>query len=59
MIKIVEDARASPLCPHCEAPVTRLLARKVESFLGVRYLYFCEKCHKTLGVTHRKGFWMG
>ena len=29
------------------------------TLLGKRYLYFCSACHKTLGVTHRKGFFMG
>lgn len=58
-IEIVETDAEEPLCPYCDNPIRRLLARRLESNLGVRYLYFCERCKKTLGVSHRKGFWMG
>jgi len=27
--------------------------------LGKRYVYSCPECRKVLGVSHRKGFWMG
>jgi len=33
--------------------------RELESMLGKRYIYFCPNCRKVLGVSHRKGFWMG
>ena len=33
--------------------------KKMESTFGKRYAYFCQHCKKVLGVTHRKGFWMG
>jgi hypothetical protein len=46
-------------CPHCDKPLQRVLARKLRSSLGVRFLYFCSHCKKVLGVSHRKGFWMG
>lgn len=59
MIRIEEDATANPLCPHCEAEIRTLSCRKVQSTLGVRYLYYCGECRKVLGVSQRKGFWMG
>lgn len=59
MIRIDEKTNQTPLCPHCEADIERLLATKVESLLGVRYVYFCEQCRKVLGVSHRKGVMMG
>ena len=59
MINLVENDRVSPLCPHCEKQVTTLNCQKIKSGLGVRFLYFCGQCHKTLGISHRKGFWMG
>ena len=30
-----------------------------DPFLGKRYVYFCPNCKSVLGVSHRKGFWMG
>jgi hypothetical protein len=58
-MEINESTTESPICPHCEKRLTRLLARKVKSPLGVRFIYFCDQCKKVLGVSHRKGFWMG
>ncbi len=59
MIEIVDDTNEMPLCPHCERTLTRILSRRIRTTLGVRYLYFCSECRKVLGVSHRKGFWMG
>ncbi len=59
MINIVEDAREAPVCPHCTKAIDTLLTRKVKSMFGVRHLYYCQHCRKVLGVSHRKGFWMG
>ena len=53
------ETTETPICPHCEQPLTRLMARKLRSKLGVRFVYFCDRCKKVLGVSHRKGFWMG
>jgi uncharacterized protein with PIN domain len=52
-----EDVR--PVCPHCEAELEKIWMRELESVLGKRYIYFCPHCRKVLGVSHRKGFWMG
>jgi hypothetical protein len=49
----------TPLCPHCSEGLQELWFRELRSLLGRRYVYFCPRCHKVLGVTHRKGFWMG
>ena len=58
-MEIIETTTESPICPHCEKPLTRLMASKIRSRLGVRFVYFCSHCRKVLGVSHRKGFWMG
>jgi endogenous inhibitor of DNA gyrase (YacG/DUF329 family) len=58
-IQAEEAPELDPLCPHCGKPVHRLLMKRIQSTLGVRFLYFCPECHKTLGISHRKGFWMG
>ncbi|MCP5516043.1 MAG: hypothetical protein H7A45_02155 [Verrucomicrobiales bacterium] len=54
-----ETPDVEPICPHCETPVRRVCYRRLSSFLGVRYVYFCSACRKVLGISHRKGFWMG
>lgn len=58
-IQIREDFSAAPVCPHCQKEIEEIAARRVESSLGVRFLYYCTGCRKVLGVSHRKGFWMG
>lgn len=58
-IQIREDFPGTPVCPHCGKEIQELAARRVESPLGVRFLYCCCACRKVLGVSHRKGFWMG
>ncbi len=58
-IRIHEEFRENPVCPHCQKEIVELAARRVESTLGVRFLYYCCHCLKVLGVSHRKGFWMG
>ena len=59
MIEIKENAREVPVCPHCEKEIIRLNSREVKSQFGVRFIYYCGECQKVIGVSHRKGFWMG
>lgn len=58
-MKINETKNATPLCPHCEKKISVVNAQKIKSTFGVRYVYFCDSCKKVLGVSHRKGFFMG
>jgi len=58
MINVAEDEQ-NPICPHCEKEITTVSAKRMRSTLGVRYIYFCSHCRKVLGVSQRKGFWMG
>lgn len=59
MIRLEERDDVTPLCPHCTTPLGEIWFRSLPGRLGRRYVYFCAKCLKTLGVSHRKGFWMG
>jgi len=59
MIECTETWTEVPLCPHCGQPLSQVLYRRLRSVLGRRYIYFCALCRKVLGVSHRKGFWMG
>lgn len=59
MLPVEEKDNVYPLCPHCGKELTKFLCRQLESTFGKRYVYFCPDCRKVLGVSHRKGFWMG
>jgi hypothetical protein len=59
MIDLQEKNDVTPLCPHCQQPLHTVWYRRLRGVLGRRYIYFCSACQKTLGVSHRKGFWMG
>lgn len=59
MIETEERQDIIPVCPHCNGQITKVYFKPLAGFLGKRYLYFCSLCHKVLGITHRKGFWMG
>ena len=59
MIEAIENKTATPLCPHCDSPQRNIYFQEIRSTLGRRYVYFCASCQKVLGVSHRKGFWMG
>jgi len=54
-----EKKGVQPICPHCQALLSAMWFQEIEAFLGKRFVYFCPHCRKVLGVSHRKGFWMG
>ena len=59
MIGSVEKTEVLPICPHCERELNTVWYQNVHGVFGKRYIYFCPECRKVLGVSHRKGFWMG
>lgn len=59
MIEVKEKQEVTPLCPHCSEMVKEIWCRELAGFFGKRYVYFCSACRKVIGLTHRKGFWMG
>ena len=59
MIQMEERGDIAPLCPHCETEICRVWFQRISGVAGKRYLYYCANCRKILGVSHRKGFWMG
>ncbi len=52
-------------CPFCDGALNdvnvNLLVPNTGSTLpfGKRYIYSCPSCNKAIGISHRKGFWMG
>ena len=59
MMEIEERSDIQPLCPHCKGELITMAYRELSGLLGKRYVYFCPNCRSVLGVSHRKGFWMG
>ena len=59
MINSIERMDVAPICPHCETTLTSIFCRRLSSVFGKRYIFFCPNCRKVLGISHRKGFWMG
>jgi hypothetical protein len=59
MIQLIEKREVTPICPHCQTGLAEVWYQELPAFLGKRYIYFCPNCYKVLGVSHRKGFWMG
>jgi len=59
MIEARQNEDVEPLCGHCGQSLREVWFRELRGLLGRRYIYFCNHCHKVLGVSHRKGFWMG
>ena len=59
MMPLERKEDVQPVCPDCETELPKVWMRELESVLGKRYIYFCPGCRKVLGVSHRKGFWMG
>lgn len=59
MIELEEREDIAPICPHCSRELDAVWMRVIRSLLGKRYVYFCPSCRKVLGISHRKGFWMG
>lgn len=67
MTVVRESVDRVPLCPHCESPLEEVVWRVVrttgrsspEFRFGKRYIYACPACRTALGISHRKGFWVG
>jgi hypothetical protein len=59
MIGLTRRDDVVPLCPHCAADIVEVWYKELSGMLGKRFLYFCPACRKVLGISHRKGFWMG
>jgi len=59
MIELEEKFEVNPICPHCSGEIAVLWFKEIRGIFGKRYIYFCSSCKKVLGISHRKGFFMG
>jgi hypothetical protein len=59
-LKLRLETQVLPKCPHCKKNIDEVAYSELHGgFFGKRYIYFCPSCQSSLGVSHRKGFWMG
>jgi hypothetical protein len=59
MIPCEERYNIQPVCPHCKTELAQIWFHQLSGILGKKYVYFCSHCRAVLGISHRKGFWMG
>lgn len=59
MLTIQKKEDVLPVCPHCKKELTEVWCRELKGGIGKRLIYFCPECRSCLGVSHRKGFYMG
>jgi hypothetical protein len=58
-MQLEQKESVDPICPHCGQGLKTIWYKELHGTFGKRYVYFCSSCRKILGVSHRKGFWMG
>ena len=64
-VEVVDDPQLVPDCPYCGAALRAIRTRMLpasgtaKARFGKRYAYACADCNRLLGISHRKGFWMG
>ncbi len=59
MIDAIQKNDVTPVCPQCKHDVNTIHYQEITGVFGKRYIYFCPQCRAVLGMSHRKGFWMG
>jgi transposase-like protein len=59
MVEAVVKNDVKPVCPHCKSEVSSIHYQKMSGVFGKKFIYFCPNCKSVLGISHRKGFWMG
>ncbi|MFP4363679.1 MAG: hypothetical protein ACLFR1_07390 [Spirochaetia bacterium] len=59
MITLEKRNDIVPVCPSCKKETKTIGFQEIKSGFGKRYIYTCPHCNAIVGVSHRKGFWMG
>jgi len=48
MKKEIEKEKVEAFCPHCLKKMSVVWICKIDSVIGMRYVFFCGKCQKSL-----------
>ncbi len=61
MIPTEKKDELLPVCPHCRKELAEVWFRELKTDIigSRRCIYFCPECRACLGVSHRKGFFLG
>lgn len=54
MEKIIEKEIIHAYCNNCSKEINLVWVCKLNSIIGLRYIYFCGECQKPLGIFHEK-----
>lgn len=54
MCKEIYQESVQGICPYCLKNISIVWVCKVESIIGIRYVYFCGECQKKLGMSSEK-----
>lgn len=50
MTKQIEKENIKAICSHCGEEIDSVWICRVDSTIGVRYIYFCSNCQQNLGI---------
>lgn len=50
----IEREKIHAVCPHCSKKLDNAWVFRLDSVIGVRYVYFCEQCQKRIGIFQHK-----
>ena len=56
MTKLLEKGPVKLNCPHCKEKIQSAWVCKIDSFIGIRYAFLCNKCEKLLGIAKRNDY---
>jgi DNA-directed RNA polymerase subunit RPC12/RpoP len=54
MTKQIQKEEIKIRCSHCNTVVDSVWLCKVESVIGLRYIYICSNCKTNLGTYHSR-----
>ncbi len=54
MKKEIDKEFVNAFCPYCLKDISTVWVCKIESIIGLRYIYFCGECQKSLGTFQNK-----
>jgi len=54
MTKDFEQIQVSTICPICNKSISEIWVAKLDSVIGLRYVYICGECENLLKVSKDK-----
>jgi len=54
MTKEIEQIEIQTTCPICNKTISELWIAKLDSVIGIRYVYICTNCKNLIKITKEK-----